>query len=662
LSFFPTPEKRKTPKPATQSRLREEPIPTQWTQATLFGQPDRPSERQTAEGVDLLSDLNPQQRQAVLCTDVPLIIVAGPGTGKTRTLTHRIAYLITAKGVAPEHILAITFTNKAAEEMANRLTHLLGEDVSRRIVIRTFHAFGVMLLREAGKHIDLTADFAIVSEADRHALLKQLHPDLSERELHQHLDDISAAKNQLLAPDLVDAPLAEVYRDYQQALVQDQLLDFDDLIFKSVQLFESQADVLKAYKQRFRWISVDEYQDINYAQYRLLQLLTGPENNLCVIGDPDQAIYGFRGANRAYFLQFDQDFPTARTFQLSQNYRSTQLILDASGQVIEKSPSSERVKIWSNFVDRTKIEVYRAPTDRAEAEYVVHEIEKMMGGLSYFSIDSERVTDDDGLPSRSFTDFAVLYRLRAQNPFLIEAFQRSGIPYQTFGQTPLAEYQDARIILASLWFLHNPGSTFFLKQVAPNKQVQSTVSFLNGLSDVVPEPVSVLIEKIYQFFADQSIIHFDEKSNERIQQLRLRAIPFENHLGEFLESMALQKETDLYDPRADRVTMMTLHAAKGLEFPVVFIVGCEEDLLPHKRGHKRSDIDEERRLFYVGMTRAQQKLILTHARTRFLFGQTVESTPSRFLEDIENALKEVRKMAPRKPPKKEQDDLQLKLF
>ena len=615
----------------------------------------------------ILAGLNPQQQEAVLCTDMPLIIVAGPGTGKTRTLTYRIAYLIAEKGVSPGHILAITFTNKATEEMVNRLTALLGPTVASQIVIKTFHALGAMILRETGERIGLSPVFSICSDQDRQTLLKQLYPDFGDKEINQYLEQISAAKNQLLTPEedltgLITPQFSDIYRNYEAALRKNQLLDFDDLILRAVNLFEASPDVLKMVQQRFQWISVDEYQDINFAQYRLLRLLTSPETNICAIGDPDQAIYGFRGAKREYFLKFQEDFPEAKILHLNQNYRSTQLILAASGQVIAKSAAREPSKIWSDFIDKTKLEIYQTPTDKAEAEYVVHQIEKMVGGTSYFSLDSGRVADDEDA-ARSFADFAVLYRVGAQSQPLVEALQRSGIPYQTVGQTPFYERKEIKEILACLWFIYNPASTFQLEQPLPPKKLTQIVPFLNDLRDSLnTQSVSRLIELIQQFRAEHRFRNFDEKQTERVQQLILRATPFENRLQDFLESTMLQKETDAYDPRADRVTLMTLHASKGLEFPVVFMVGCEENLLPYQMPGKAFDLEEERRLFYVGMTRAQQKLILTHAKTRFLFGHKYEHEPSRFLSDIEHTLKEIKKMASRKPVKEKQDSAQLKLF
>ncbi|MBE7473282.1 MAG: AAA family ATPase [Anaerolineae bacterium] len=652
--------------------LKESATAFEWKQADLFSQPKTISEAQpfaspaAPPGETILAGLNPQQREAAECTDAPLIIVAGPGTGKTRTLTYRIAHLILEQGVAAEQILAITFTNKAAAEMASRLTALLGEAVAGQIVIKTFHAFGALMLREAGQRLNLAPNFLIGSEEDRQTMLQQSLPDLSKSEQQQVLEQISAAKNQLLRPESPELPvrygpeLGRIYQAYEMALWKNQVLDFDDLILRAVELLEAFPDVQQSYQARFRWISVDEYQDLNLAQYRLLRLLAGPETNLCVIGDPAQAIYGFRGADRAYFLTFAQDFPGAKTLPLSQNYRSTQLILDASRQVIAKAPERQALELWSDVIDPTRIEVYQAPTEKAEAEYVVHEIEKMVGGLSYFSLDSGRVQSEDSAAGRSFADFAVLYRLGAQSLPLIEAFDRSGIPYQTVGQTPFYEHKEVKELLACLWFIYNPDTAFQLESRWPSKRIKQLKPFLSNLKNSADSlTVAGLIESVRQFVGPQR--QWDEKSEARLQQLVRFAIPFTTRLADFLESVALQKETDVYDPRADRVTLMTLHASKGLEFPVVFMAGCEENLLPYQMPGKTFDVEEERRLFYVGMTRAKQRLILTHAKTRFLFGQKYQNQPSPFLNDIENALKEIKKMAARKAAQ-EKESFQLKLF
>jgi superfamily I DNA/RNA helicase len=432
--------------------------------------------------------------------------------------------------------------------------------------------------------------------------------------------------------------------------------------------------------------------------------LTSAGANLGAIGDPDQAIYGFRGAERRYFLAFSETYPGAQVLRLSQNYRSTQLILEASSQVIAGNRDESRLRIWSEFLDQTRLETHQAPTNKAEAEYVVHQIEQMVGGTSLFSLDSGRVADV-AQEERSFGDFAVLYRLNALSQVLVEAFERSGIPFQTVGQTPLVDHKEIREILAYLWFVYNPESIFHLEGIlngermifpaktferlaaitqgetrslwavlqdyealpflnlAQRRLLAQVMPFLNRLHDVhLTLDVSRLIERIAMFVGESLARPYSEKQQERIQQLGRRATPYAHRLGDFLEAVALQRETDLYDPRADRVTLMTLHAAKGLEFPVVFITGCEETLIPYQAPTKETDIEEERRLFYVGMTRARQRLVLTHARTRFLFGQSMSNPPSRFLAEIEDALKELKTMPQRKPTAKKPAFDQLSMF
>lgn len=650
----------------TLAHFEPQPIQAATHHAPLIHSPTHP--------LTYLDGLNDEQRAAVECIERTVIIVAGPGTGKTRTLTVRIAHLIHTHHVAPEQILAITFTNKAAAEMTRRLTSLLGQPTASRITIRTFHALGALILHEAGEAIGLSPTFAICSEEDRRALLKPFLADQGDKVINQRLADLSTAKNALLLPDSPglaalfpgDETLQDLYGRYQAALRANRLLDFDDLILQTVQLFEREPAILQRYQARFRWLSVDEYQDINLAQYRLLRLLTPPTTNLCAIGDPDQAIYGFRGAKREYFFQFQADFPNARVLELRQNYRSTQTILDAAMQVIQESHDRATVlTIWSNFVDQTKLEIYGAPTDKAEAEYVVHQIEQMVGGTSYFSLDSGRATGSE-TGGRDFGDFAVLYRTSAQSRLLEEAFYRSGIPYQIVGQTPLVEYKEIRLILAYLWLTINPTSTFYQEQVyatARRKDLTRIGYFLPRLRDLLgKQPVQELIKTVSTFLADDLEMAFTEAQQQRVAQLNRRATDFEQRLADFLEAMLLQNELDHYHPQADRVTLMTLHAAKGLEFPVVFVVGCEETMLPYQLAGRASDLEEERRLFYVGMTRAQQKLILLHARRRLLFGQRMQNPPSRFLDDIEATLKELKAMAGRKLAKAEPAIAQLQLF
>ena len=693
--------------------------------------------------------LNPEQRAAVLCTDRPLVIVAGPGTGKTRTLTVRIAHLILEKAVAPESVLAITFTNKAAGEMAERLAGLLGVERARRVTIKTFHAFGARLLRQHAERVGLSPEFVILAEEDRLALLRWACPELKAAEAEAALEQISAAKNEMFrtrmnaenADNTADGfprSSALVRVRYDAALRAGDAVDFDDLLLLPIRLLEEHPDVLAEVQARYRWISVDEYQDVNAAQYRLLRLLTlgnsseastlsGAERsrralaerlnegtaphpstasggpmpdsaqdapnlngiNLCVIGDPDQAIYGFRGADRRYFLRFEQDYPGAATLSLGRNYRSSQRILDAAAQVIARNPDRKSVEILAEFVDEVKLDIYRAPTDRAEAEYVVHQIEQMVGGTSHFSLDSARVTGETPAAARSFADFAVLYRLSAQSRLLIEAFDRSGIPYQTVGQTSLYEHKAVREVLTHLWLRYNPRAPLLVPQsaglrsnLAPRSGIEALAGCMRDperpadpegglrtasipdareLLDPAGQPVARLIEQIIERLAAQRKKPLGDADAERLRQLALRAGPYEDRLADFLESTALQTETDAYDPRADRVTLMSLHASKGLEFPVVFIVGCEEGLLPYVRKGEAPDIEEERRLFYVGLTRAGRKLILTRAAKRVLFGQFMENAASRFVGDIEAALKEIQERK-YQPPERKPESGQMSLF
>ena len=624
-----------------------------------------------------IAGLNPSQRAAVTHTDGPLSVVAGPGTGKTRTLTARIAHLVETLGVPPASVLALTFTNKAAGEMRERLTEMLGDERSRGITVGTFHQLGATVLREFGAAAGIPSSFAILDDGDRRALVRRSVPDLSSAEIRWALEAISSRKN-LLTPDpavarsraggerqALDLP---VIRDrYDAELAEAGALDFDDLIFRTVQLLETDPAVLQTLQGRFRWISVDEYQDVNAAQYRLLRLLVAGGANLCVIGDPNQAIYGFRGADHRYFLSFARDFPGALQHHLDRNYRSPQAILDAATQVIAGNRDHQDVALIADFGEQVKVDVHRAASDRAEAEYVVHQVERMVGGTSYFSLDSGRV-DDDGLSEhRAFGDFAVLYRLNAQARLLEEAFDRSGIPYQTTGGAATAEQQPVRSVLSLLWLTLAPDSRIHRARVACNASDAALTDHLSRISSACgtsgPAPVAERVQATSATWEELRGAAYDAVEQDRIARLRRAAEPFGTRLRDFLIAMALQSETDRYDERADRVTLMSLHAAKGLEFPVVFIVGCEEGLLPYRPQHRDADPDEaeERRLFYVGMTRARRRLVLTHAGRRFLFGRTMENRLCGFVEDIEAALREASE-AVRPRPGGSTDDGQLPLF
>ena len=645
--------------------------------------------------------LNEAQQEAATHTGGALAIVAGPGTGKTRTLTVRIAHLVSGLGAAPASILALTFTNKAAEELRARLQELLAAEQIEQLTAGTFHQLGARLLREFAAAAGVPPSFAVFDEADRLLLLKQLCPQLPAGKLRAALAAISARKNGVpLAPEAEGDAAEQAARQerYDDALAAAGALDLDDLVLRTVRLLERDPEVLRTLQTRFRWISVDEYQDVNAAQYRLLRLLAGGGANVCVIGDPDQAIYGFRGADHRYFLALGDDFPGARRLHLSRNYRSAPAILSAARQVIARNPDHQAAALIAEFAAQVKLSVYRAPTVNAEAEYVVHQVERLVGGTSYFSLDSGRVEDDGGTVSYAFGDFAVLYRLNAQAAPLVEAFDRSGIPYQTTARAAPAEQQPGRQILALLWLTQAPASRLHWWRVlvdgggtgepavtelaarmaaagaaglpsapppdaagagAAKARLARTLALVRELTDAAP--VAERVAAAAAGWAELRGRAYDAAERERIAGLQRRAVAAPAGLREFLTAAAQQSDTDRYDERAERVALMSLHAAKGLEFPVVFIAGCEEGLLPYAPPNRNADPAAERRLFYVGMTRARSRLILTHAARRLQFGRTVENRLSRFVTDIEAALREQRQ-APRRQPQGRAADLQLPLF
>lgn len=640
-----------------------------------------------------LAELNHEQQMAAACTDGALMIVAGPGTGKTKTLTFRIAHLIRERRVAPEQILAITFTNKAAHEICERLHHLLDGSQTESMTVCTFHAFCLHLLEEKGDRMGIPPDFTICSERQRANILRRVQPHLSARDINTALEAISWCKNQLLPPDACTRQrklpeslrFAQLFEGYQARLKENGCLDLDDLLARTVDLLQAEPEILAECQARYQWLLVDEYQDLNPAQYKLLRQLSARCKSLCVVGDPDQAIYGFRGANREFFMRFSNEFTGARQIVLNRNYRSTQTILDAAAQVLADHKANPADALWSEIASTARVEFYTAPTDRAEAEYVVHTIEKMVGGTSYFSIDSGRLDDEQAKPDIAFGDIGVLYRLKSQSQLLKEAFDRSGMPYQTVGDAPFIERKAVRDILSHLWFLLNPHDDVHLEGVlrstsavgvgaatvdrmlqAANSSKQSlwhtllSYATIDGLHTKQRSALAALARRLthlQNFSRGQHIADIirqvassigddwllDECNSQIFQQLLLRAAPYADNLAKFLRASALSSETDDYDARADRITLMTLHASKGLEFPVVFIVGCEDNLIPFIQQSKETDIDEERRLLYVGMTRAQSKLTLTCARSRVHFGAKIQPRPSRFLRDIKEALLEVKK-------------------
>jgi superfamily I DNA/RNA helicase len=574
---------------------------------------------------DMLAALDDDQRAAAASREGPLLILAGPGAGKTRTLTHRIAHLVGGWGVAPASCLAITFTRRAAAEMRERLARLLSNE-AERLAIHTFHSFGLAILREHPGAAGLHRDFRIAGEAERAALLAEtlaITPAKAERALR-------AISREKRTGSWAGADAAETAAAYGRALALRNWIDFDDLIALPVGALLVDPAVAAHYRSRFQWISVDEFQDVDEQQYRLLTLLTARDGNLCVIGDPNQAIYGFRGADASCFDRFRHDHPTATVVELRRNYRSSGTIVAAAAQVIaapvagaaDNGPVAEIVREMHE-----RIVIHAAPSERAEAEHVVKAIEQLIGGHSFFSIDSGRATGTLP-PNLSFADFAVFYRTDAQSAPLREAFARSGIPYQTSSHRPLAE--DAAVQA----LLHDLGEDEGATGATLVDQLHAAADRLGKRGESAPLMV--------------------------LQCLGALAAKCGHDRARLLDAVALATEAEFLDPRADRVSLLTLHAAKGLEFPVVFIIALEDGILPLYWGEADpTALAEERRLFYVGMTRARDRLFLSCAKQRLWRGRVQALAPSPFLRAIEAELIKHSRLEARH---RRRDDRQLKLL
>ena len=580
--------------------------------------PGSPPHHRRAE---ILAGLDDEQRRAVETVDASLLVVAGPGSGKTRTLTRRIAHLVTNHAVDPARCLAITFTRRAAGEMRDRLRALL-PDAWERVALHTFHSLGLSILTAHHNAAGLQRGFRVASEAERVRLLRDTL-GISERKARSRLSAISRARRTGGSPS-EEAP-GEVLEAYERAMEARNLCDFDDLVLRAADALESDPGIRAQYRRRYRWVSIDEYQDVDEQQVRLVKQLVPPEGNICAIGDPDQAIYGFRGADVRFFSQFRRDFPRTRVVRLTRNYRSDRNIVALSAQVI--GPSGSRpgsVPVAGDAPDL--VTLHEAPTERAEAEFIVQSLEQALGGHSFFSIDSGRSSDAGG-SALSFSDFAVLYRTEAQVPALVEALRRSGMPFQ---------HRSHRLLL------EHPG-------------VAAAVDALR--ESRTPGPVSERLEAACLAGGRR-----DPQMLEACELLRPGAVACGNDLERFLSDLAFGTEADTWDSRADRISLLTLHAAKGLEFPVVFIAGCENGLLPLAWGRAgRTVVAEERRLFYVGVTRARTRLYLCRARKRLWRGKVRELPPSPYLADIEERLLERRRS--RIPGKRtSNEDGQMKLF
>ncbi len=643
-----------------------------------------------ASASPVVSGLNHEQEQAVKTEKGPIMIVAGPGTGKTRTLTHRIAYLVLEKGIAPEKTLAVTFTNKAKEEMTERLSRLIPDpSVFRAITIRTFHGLGLQIIKEESKALALDNEFTIVGEDERIEIISGIIGGRSAARARSVLERISDAKQRLLLPDDLsgdDSELITAYRAYREAMRRNLALDYDDLILLPVRLLKEDEEARKRWQARFDSILIDEYQDINQAQYEMVKLLSPSGGNLCVIGDPDQAIYGFRGAEVKYFFSFSRDYPDAKIYRLEKNYRSSDPIIKASRQVISSLANPHRPGLFSEQ-EGPRISMAELASERAEAEFVVHQIERMVGGTGFFSLDSGRVDSDEEGQGMSFSDIGVLYRMDALSRPLIEAFERSGIPFQKVGEDPFAR-DEIRPIIAVLNMVRNSecevaareAICFLLDQGSPGAfrkldefSRKNSLTLQRGLDERHPElageirkiksmvgrvPVVDLIDRILELPGLTFTI--PEGLAVAGKFLRNTAAPFGVLLDEFLEARALASPQDFYNRRADRVALLTMHAAKGLEFGAVFIIGCEDGIIPYtRRDVSRDETEEERRLFYVGVTRARRLLYLTRSKKRALFGPAKAWPPSPFLRDIEEELTRRASLPSRKAKKARP---QLKLF
>lgn len=630
----------------------------------------------------LFADLNPEQRRAVETTEGPLLIQAGAGSGKTKTLTHRIAYLIATNKATPYNILAVTFTNKAAKEMRSRVAMLLGEQADSRgfmPYMGTFHGICVRLLRQDGEAVDIPRSFVIFDESDRQAAVKQVSKRLllDEKTFPARLLSglISSAKNEMLSPQeyagTANSPAlaaaAKVYPLYEKILREASALDFDDLINRTVQMLKTKPEIRRKWQAQFSYIMIDEYQDTNLAQYQLVNLLTNEQKNIAVVGDDWQSIYSWRGADFRNILRFEQDFPSCTIIKLEQNYRSTKNILDAAHAVITKNSQRSDKQLWTNAGDGLPVQILPVSGERAEGEAIIRRIRQ--------SINSSR---------RHYRDYAVLYRTNAQSRSIEEAFVHYGIPYRVVGGVRFYDRKEIKDLMAYLRLIFQPGDrisfervvnvptrgigakslqTFFAWQQTEqlsllqalrqaNNCSELTAKARKGLSELgdsltalrevnsdasVAGLIDSLLRRIdYLHYLDDGSVQ-GEARQENVKELLSVAREYqEEGLAGFLEEVALVSDIDSANFDGDAVTLMTLHAAKGLEFPAVFMAGLEESILPHSRAlYDQSEMEEERRLCYVGMTRARQELYLIYASSRLLYGSVQHNPPSRFLSEID---------------------------
>ena len=696
--------------------------------------PDRPSHKPIASkkgklkqsqptATDLFRQLNDQQRRAVEYPDGSLLIVAGPGTGKTRTLTMRIAHLVMRKGVSPGNILAVTFTRKAAREMQQRLHFILG-DTHKLPPVATFHSLCFKILNDQNSE----GVESIIDEDDRKAMIREAVKRVKDQGLtvsqkpQKLLDRIIAAKQQILNPedltraDIVTADartLAEVYHGYQNLLSIQGLNDYEDLIFKVVQLLETDKEVCNQYRHQFQHVFVDEYQDLNHGQYRIVQALAPPKSsnrNLCVIGDPDQSIYGFRGSDVGYFTRFVDDYPETDVIELTRNYRSTATIVDASFQVIQDHRLyASNTRAYSQMDGAKTVSILELNSGKAEALAIARIIAQLVGGTGFHSIDTGQVADANLVSARSYADFAVLARTNHLLKIIGDVFEQDGIPFQIASRQNSLKSWGLAELISLLSVVEGYGSDVDLdnclalfsaglnkkaadhfKSWCYSKKFSQQQGFTNAKRFPIPGLSRTLQQKLIDFTDKMAgiknetaamkvaeklrylaqipqftpLVNTEPQSQEAFKNLLRLSENFSDNAVEFLANAALYTDTDAYLPLAEKVALITMHAAKGLEFPVVFIAGCEDNLIPLKReGSKQDepiDMAEERRLFYVAMTRAMERLYLTRSKKRSVYGKLLSRTHSPFLADIENRLK--KDDSPQIKKKKTSEQQQLKLF
>ncbi len=666
-----------------------------------FSDPWAAEEAAAAASTNLLEGLNDEQRRAVETTEGPLLIQAGAGSGKTKTLTHRIAYLLSTGKAQPHNILAVTFTNKAAKEMRARVAQLLGrnaEDRSFMPYMGTFHGICVRLLRQDGEHIGIPRSFVIFDESDRQAAVKQASKQLQLDEksfpARTLSGMISSAKNELMGPQeyagQANSPAqkaaAQVFPLYQKALKDAAALDFDDLIGRTVLLLETQPEIRAKWQQQFKYVMIDEYQDTNSAQYKLIKLLVDKNRNCAVVGDDWQSIYSWRGADFRNILNFEKDYKDTTVIKLEQNYRSTKRILDAAHAVITKNQQRSDKKLWTALGDGLPVQIVPVSNDRAEGEAIVRRVRE--------GVDSGR---------RKMHDYAVLYRTNAQSRSLEETLMRYGLPYRVVGGVRFYDRKEIKDIVAYLRLVFQPEDRVSFERIVnvPARGIgpkslqnfhewraEQGLNLLQALTraeqcgSLTPKAKAALSElgdtlatlrdnmedvavsglidslvrriKYYDYLEDDT--PQGEARIENVKELLSVAQEYQDvGLAGFLEEVSLVSDLDTADFSGDAITLMTLHAAKGLEFPVVFMIGLEETIFPHSRAlYDESEMEEERRLCYVGMTRARQELYLLYAGSRLLYGGLQSNPPSRFLSEIDGNVQTSADMpsVPLGPPQK----------